>query len=439
MADSVLQKVALSLQSIADKKIAIGVSGGRDSMCLLHAVLSCEIFDKANIIAVHVNHCLRKAADSDEKFVERYCSAAGVPFKAFRVDVPAYAKTRSLTIEQAARELRYSAFRGVIDSGAADYVLTAHHALDNAESVLMHLFRGSGLDGLCGMREMSGHIVRPMLNVYPDELDEYAATHDIKFVVDDTNFIDDADRNYIRLNVLPIIKSRYAGAVRAINAAACDAIAAKTVLDGMLDDRYIKYDSGSVTVLDAALESPLASRYIKRALEYFSTTDVTRDMIDRAVRLASMRTGAIVQMNNGVVAAREYKGVTLYVPRLPCDREIPIALGANCIDGLAVDITPSSDPPSTVRGGAVDLDKLDGATLRFRRDGDYFTPFGGGRKMLKQYFTDNKITKRERARIPLICRGSEVLVVVGMQVSEQVKQTENTARRGVVRLRNEND
>ena len=163
--------------------------------------------------------------------------------------------------------------------------------------------------------------------------------------------------------------------------------------------------------------------------------DITREQTDRVVALAHMRIGASVELSGGIVAAREYGRVALYIPRLECDAEYPVALGGNYIDGLAVDIARCDVSPQSVKGGAVDFDKLDGAVLRFRRDGDVFTPFGGKRKKLKQYFIDKKIPKRLRNRIPLICRGDEVLVAVGVEISDSVKQTADTAVKAVVRLR----
>lgn len=423
------------------KKIAIGVSGGRDSMCLLHAALNCGAIERSDITAVHVNHCLREQAVSDELFVCEFCAKNGVDFCAYRVDVNAESDKKGLTVEQAARNLRYAVFYGLLDSGAADVILTAHHALDNAETVLMHMFRGAGLDGLRGMNNAQADInaavpiVRPFIDVYPSELDEYCVSNDLKFVVDGTNFEDDADRNFIRLNVIPMIEKRYAGAVRAINALSRECAGVCEYLDAALDPSHITYSDGAVLVDDRALCGALAARYVRRALEYFTTVDVTREQTERVIALAHMRTGACVELSSGIVAAHEYGRVALFIPRIACGAEFPVALGGNYIDGLAVDIAQSDEASRSVKGGAVDWDKLNGAVLRFRRDGDMFTPFGGKRKKLKQYFIDRKIPKRLRDRTPLICRGDEVLVIVGTEISELVKQTPDTAVKAVVRLR----
>lgn len=419
----------------AGKRFAIGVSGGRDSICLLHVVINCGAVRRDDLLCVHVNHRLRDEADSDQAFVRLFCEKNNVPFKAFTVDVKAEGEKNGLTIEQAARNLRYGIFYDLIKSGAADLILTAHHALDNAETVLMHLFRGAGLDGLCGIKNGGdGITVRPFLSVMPSELDRYAAEFGIDYVVDKTNFIDDADRNFIRLNVIPLIEKRYAGAVRAVNALAAECGEATEFLDGAVDRSLISFDGGAVIVKDEALGTPLAARYVRKALEYYTLVDITREQVERVVALKNGRAGAHAELSNGVIAAREYGEVALYIPRPACNAVAPIRIGANFIDGLSVVIRESKTSPRSAVGRFVDLDKLDGSELRFRRDGDIFTPFGGKTKKLKQYFIDNKIPSRLRDRIPLVCRGGEVLVIVGYQIADSVKQTDGTTNRGEVFL-----
>ncbi len=433
--NGVIEKTSGALAAYKDKKLAVGLSGGRDSVCLLHAVLHCT--DKQNIVAVHINHRLRDSADRDERFVKTLCASLGVELLCFGVDVRSKSETDGETVEQAARTLRYEVFGDVIKSGRAEYVLTAHHAFDNAETVLMHLFRGAGVDGLCGIAAANDdtRILRPLLNVYPSELDAFVREYGLEYVTDETNFLTDADRNFIRLKVMPLVEQRYAGAVKAINELAGECKSVCRALDDALDLNRISLDHGAVKIDLFALTSPLGARYVRRALEHFSTVDITREQICRVVKLAHMRMGAVVELSGGIKAVREYDGIAIYLERLKCEVEIPIKLGANFIDGLAVDIERTECSPSDVKGGVVDLDKLSGATLRFRRDGDVFTPFGGVRKKLKRFFIDSKIEKRLRDRVPLICRGSEVLVVVGVQIADSVKVNDDTVNKAAVKLR----
>lgn len=437
---SLEEKTEKVISAYRGKKLAVGVSGGRDSMCLLNATVNCGVVLREDILVVHVNHCLRESADSDEAFVREFCARNSLEFKAFRVDVKRECAKNGLSVEHAARNLRYAVFFDLIKSRAADVILTAHHALDNAESVLMHMFRGAGIDGLRAMSatrscmacsdDASGErlpLVRPFLDVYPEEIDEYVDRNGIRFVVDETNGEDDADRNFLRHNVIPVIEKRYRGAIRAINELSRECADVCEFMDGALDRRYIGVDCGTVTISDDALSTPLAHRYVREALKFFTLTDITRAQTDRVVALKDARTGAEVELSGGIVAAREYGRIALYLPRLPYDGEKPLVFGANFIDGLAFDVCESSADPKSIRGCAVDGDALRGATVRFRRDGDVFTPCGGKTKKLKQYFIDKKIPKRMRDRLPLICNGKTVLVVVGVEVSEQAKRTGSTA------------
>ena len=246
--------------------------------------------------------------------------------------------------------------------------------------------------------------------------------------------MDDADRNFIRLNVIPLIEERYAGVVRSVNALAAECDDTCKFLDGAVDRSLISFDRGAVIVKDEALSAALAARYVRKALEYYTLVDITREQIERVVALKSGRVGAHIELSNGVVAAREYGKIALHIPRPICNAVVPVKIGANFIDGLSVRILESTASPRSAVGRFVDLDKLDGSELRFRRDGDIFTPFGGKTKKLKQYFIDSKIPGRLRDRIPLICRGNEVLVIVGYQIADSVKQTKGTTKRGEVFL-----
>ena len=429
---NVIEAVADGVKNISSGRVAVGVSGGRDSMCLLHALVKCV--DKSRVAVVHVNHRLRPTAQRDEDFVRDFCDRNGLEFHAVRVDVRREAENKGLTTEQAARSLRYDALFDFVKSGRADFIMTAHHALDNAESVLMHMFRGAGLDGLRGMEKLdfSRMIVRPLIDVYPVELDAYAAENGISYVTDETNLSDDADRNFLRLNVIPLIEKRYRGAVGAINELARESARACKTLDALVDRNKIVYDRGAYVIALDALEGDVASRYVRRAVKNFSLTDVTREQIDSVIRLFHARVGAVAELANGVKAAREATGVAVYVPRPPFAGEFPVRFGTNAIDGLAVEIRDTNADVKSVVGGIVDAEKLEGASLRFRRDGDVFTPCGSVGKKLKQFFTDKKIPNRIKDRTPLICRGNEVLVVVGMQISDKVKVTDGTKRRAAV-------
>lgn len=201
--------------------VVCAVSGGLDSMCLLELLVRWCGERQGRVIAAHFNHQLRPTADRDENFVREYCEERGILFKAGRGDVSALAKNEGLSIEEAARDLRYAFLRQTAAASGAEKIYTAHHAGDNAETILLNLVRGTGLTGLAGMARSQDGVIRPLLDVTRDELAAYAAAHEIPHVEDETNADPDAAaRNFLRLRVMPLLKELNPRAVEHMNAAA---------------------------------------------------------------------------------------------------------------------------------------------------------------------------------------------------------------------------
>ena len=183
------------------------VSGGLDSMCLLEMTVRQGQKQGRRVAAAHFNHQLRGAeADRDEAFVRDWCAAREIPFFAGRGDVRAFAEETGRTVEEAARQLRYEFLEKIRRREGFGCILTAHHADDSAETMLLNLLRGTGLKGLTGIPEKRDCILRPLLSVTRAELAAYAAEHRIPFVEDSTNGTDDAARNMLRHQVLPVLK-----------------------------------------------------------------------------------------------------------------------------------------------------------------------------------------------------------------------------------------
>ena len=199
-------------------RVLCAVSGGLDSMCLLHFVSRQE---GLTVAVAHFNHRLRETANRDEAFVRDWCAGQGIPFLAGSGDVAVLAQTEGLSTEEAARRLRYAFLEQTAKDGGFDAILTAHHADDNAETVLLNLIRGTGTAGLAGIPQVRGNILRPFLRITRTELAAYAAAHEIPHVEDETNADPNAaTRNRLRLQVLPLLKEINPAAVENITAAA---------------------------------------------------------------------------------------------------------------------------------------------------------------------------------------------------------------------------
>ena len=186
-------------------RVLCAVSGGLDSMCLLHFLHTRG--EGLTVLAAHFNHQLRGgAADRDEAFVRDWCAGVDIPFVSGSGDVRELAEREGLSVEEAARTLRYAFLEETAAREGCAAILTAHHADDNAETMLLNLLRGTGIRGLAGIPEVRGNILRPFLRITRAELAEYAAAHNIPHVEDETNQLDDAARNVLRHRVLPVLR-----------------------------------------------------------------------------------------------------------------------------------------------------------------------------------------------------------------------------------------
>ena len=232
-------------------RVLCAVSGGRDSMCLLHFLDTWGRSHGFLPAAAHFNHQLRPAADRDEAFVRDWCAQRGIPVFTGSGDVRALAEEADLTLEEAGRKLRYAFLEKTAEEEGFDAILTAHHADDNAETVLLNLIRGTGLTGLRGIPRERGRLLRPFLDLPRTELEAYAAAYDIPHVEDETNAdADAAARNLLRLRVMPLLRQINPGAGAHIAAAAARVREAEAGLED-LTERYLRAASvqpGRVTI-----------------------------------------------------------------------------------------------------------------------------------------------------------------------------------------------
>lgn len=186
------------------RTVAVGVSGGTDSMALLNVLLELKDEFGMNIIACHVNHGIRgETADRDEKFVAEVCKRLGVDVRILRADVPGTAKKMHLGVEECGRRIRYDFFNSVADDVI---IATAHTLSDRSETLLLNIARGASVKGLCSIPAVRGNIVRPLIDCTRADIEKYCSDNSIEFVTDETNFEDIYSRNRIRLNVIPELK-----------------------------------------------------------------------------------------------------------------------------------------------------------------------------------------------------------------------------------------
>ncbi|MCL2621765.1 MAG: tRNA lysidine(34) synthetase TilS, partial [Firmicutes bacterium] len=196
--------------------IGVAVSGGGDSMCLLNFLMENQKELGCKLCVINVNHKLRKESDKESAFVAKFCKDNNVTFFRHTINVAEYAKANSMNIEAAARLLRYQCFEQTAKKEKLDKVAVAHHMSDQAETVLLHLFRGSGISGTSGMELKRGIYIRPLLYTEKTAINAYLYNNQIKYVTDQSNFDNSYSRNFLRNEVLPLITREWRNAERNI-------------------------------------------------------------------------------------------------------------------------------------------------------------------------------------------------------------------------------
>ena len=186
--------------------VLLGVSGGPDSMALLHLLYSSQERLGIHLFVVHVHHGLRPEAEEEASYVQEQCAIWGIPFRLFRIDVAAWAQENGMSLEQAGHEARFACFREMAEAWQIDKLALGHHKDDRAESSLLHLIRGCGLDGLAAMPPKDGWIIRPLAQVSKGELLHYCEAHHLHYFTDSSNLEPECLRNQIRLELLPQLR-----------------------------------------------------------------------------------------------------------------------------------------------------------------------------------------------------------------------------------------
>ena len=425
------KKVYDNMKAITKAGDIIGVacSGGRDSISLLNYLNSIREDLDIEVVCVNINHSIRDTSERDTRFVAEFCRENRIRCYKFVIDSYNLARTRHLTLEQAAREGRYETFRALIKKGLVDKIALGHHMSDQAETVLMHILRGAGLNGASGMAMTSeGTFIRPMLNVSRAEIDEYIAENALTFVEDETNADSTYTRNFIRNEIFPMLETKFPNCQE--NLANFGTICKK-------DDEYID----SLVNLDAVIvengvvklprnyfvyPEPIVNRMIRHA---FTSLDVYADIeakhIEMIKALAKMgENGSKVSLPNKIFAVCEYDYITIFQKKPKTNTQMwAFRSGRIKIDGLGTLIIKRTND-ATMREGVLkfDADKLPkGVVWRFRRDGDVFEKFGGGTKKLKSFLVNKKVPARLRDNLPLLATDDEVFVIADVEISEKVR------------------
>ncbi|MBO6263816.1 MAG: tRNA lysidine(34) synthetase TilS [Clostridia bacterium] len=409
--------------------VAVAVSGGKDSVALIHLLSKLKGELGITLKAVNVEHGIRgEESVSDSEFVKKLCKELSVELYFKSVDVPRLVERDGLSEEEAARILRYKVFDEAIESGFCDFIATAHHLSDDVETILFNILRGTSLSGVGGISSLShgGKILRPMLSVTRDEIDDYVLKNNLPFVTDRTNFDTGYARNFLRLEVIPLIKSRFKSFETAVERFAV--LAAK-------DDEYLNcIAKKSVELKDGeasfavGLDEIIFARSAVVAMKHVGIVkDYEKRHIDEISALKDARNGTTIDLPKNVAAVKDYDKITLYIKKGRDSEEAPFKTGEMTVCGKRVNISLADKIEKKDKTLYFDGDKVPrSAVIRTRRDGDTFEKFSGGTKKLKDYLIDKKIPSRERDGLLLVADGKKVLLIFGIEISASIKVDKGT-------------
>lgn len=424
--------------------IIVGVSGGPDSMVLLHVMKEIrDIFD-IHIVAAHLNHKIRAEAGEEEEYVRETCRRWGVPFYLRREEVLEVAARYKKTVEEAGRDARYQFFSKLMADLSAHHIATAHHRDDAAETVLLHLLRGSGVKGLRGIMPVSGSIIRPLMAVDRAAILSYAQDNHIAYCTDQSNSDPVYLRNRIRMNLIPLLKEQFNPRISdTLNQLAVIARDENQVMEQLVYNDWpllVKETRDDLISLDYAAFSlllpGLQRRIIIHALSLlagetgWSMEDINIIM-DLATRPGSSR---VVYLKKGVKVNKSYRLLVFstFIPACPefCyPVEVPgLVKIKETGEVYSFDLAESS---LNREPGAIylDYDKMGPLELRSRRPGDIFFPYGmEGHKKLKKFFIDLKIPVFERNCIPLLASDQDIYAVLGYRIASLAAIDAHTER-----------
>lgn len=462
-------------------RIIVGVSGGRDSVCLLFLLNKLSKEWGFSLFAVHVNHMLRgEESERDKAFVKDLCKVLDVPCMAVNTDVQAMAKAQGMSVEEAGRTARYKAFNSAArklsrQSGTSySKVALAHHRDDNVETILLNLARGTGINGLKGMMPVSEQgdltVIRPLLAVGRSDLEKYVKDNKLVFVDDSSNFSEDYARNKIRLNVIPELQKVNSRASEHISEIAGTLSQVRDYMDGQISramNRIVDRRDDSIAIdirLLSDEDDAIRTGIIHRSIGELAGTmkDITRIHVRDVISLADKQTGRRIELPYGLVASKSYDNIIIRREKAKLNRStrkdydeqpVHMTMGSHInislkeieeeggktfimADGgtLSFRIIEVNDEnradltEKNLYNKVFDCDTIKGSLILGRPMPDDEIKFAGGTKSLKKYFTDEKIPWEIRNQLLVLKDLNSTLWVLGYRIGEPYKVTERTTR-----------
>ena len=439
-------------------KVLVAVSGGPDSVALLHAFWSLRDELGITLNVAHLNHSFRgKESDEDAEYAAQLSGNLGIPCVVEKIDVPEIQRTLRLSPEEAARLVRYEFLERVSDEIGAKRIAVGHTADDQVETIFLNILRGAGIDGLSGMPPVRGRIIRPLIEVRRAIVEDYVERHRLHPRVDATNLLATYARNRVRLELLPLLRREYnpeidAAILRLSELASVDSAYLNVEAEEALNRLQVREDEQSIA-LDAngllSCHVAIRRRVIRMAVGRLrgGLTDIGFVHVEEMLRLLNAGQDFQYDLPSGIYVGRSRETLTLssskpvevpiiycYDIPIPGEIEVPeigVIIEAEIAGGAVEPVRPPGSLEVVLDRGLI-VGKL---KVRNWQPGDRIRPLGlGGTKKVQDIFVDKKIPRAARHRVPIIADNGKIVWVAGLALSELVKVTSQTRECLILRV-----
>ena len=412
-----------------EKPVVVGISGGADSVALLHILVSLGY----KCIAAHCNFNLRgDESFRDEQFTIDFTQRLQVPLCKISFETNKYAQENRLSVEMAARELRYRWFEELLNTYDADAVAVAHHRDDSVETLLINLTRGSGLTGLTGIKPKNGNVVRPLLCVSREDIYAYIENNGLEYVTDSSNSSDIYTRNFIRLKVIPLLEEINPSVKASLARTANHLYDASLIYNHSIEEARKVIIQNNRLSISALLSFPAPATILYEMLKPYGFSRTVCESIFTVIdkdsgkifyssthRLLKDRSDLLIDVLSG-------EDNRAYLINLEDDNvDLPVELKPEIVV-IKEDYQIEKDK----KFAYFDFDKLSfPLVLRHWQEGDWFVPFGmKGKKKISDYFSDKKFSLFDKEKTWLLCSGQDVIWIVGERTDNRYRIEKTTKR-----------
>ena len=430
-------------------KIVIGISGGPDSVCLLHILSRLKAKIDIELYAAHLNHQIRGLeAQKDALYVSNICDELGVTYFLKSIDVPKYCKDNGLSIEEGARKLRYEMFEEIKLRTKSNKIAIGHNLNDQAETVLMRIMRGTGLQGLRGIEySRENGVIRPLLDIERKDIEEYCKVHNLEPRIDESNLENIYTRNKIRLELIPYMMDNFnpsliESIVRMSNNLKSDSDYIENEAEGKFKNICeIASDAVNVKINDfSKLHNAIKVRILRKGIKHIlgDTNFIDQKHIEDIMEFENeSKINKMLTLPRGIFVYRKQNYIILttteivneeisYSYNIPTNGFVKIKELKTIIETQTMTIDRYKSGKLDKISKGFDLNKIKGGmVVRSRQQGDKIKLVGGSKK-IKDLFIDLKIPREERCKIPVIVDEEGILQVGEYKSSENYKIDENT-------------